>query len=154
MLRESGRVVALEERAVWVETIKSSLCGSCAARSGCGHGVLARASRNKGLIRAVETDLLAASCCQVGDEVDIELPESVVLKGSLLLYLLPLLLAIAVSTAAEPLGEGVVVALFGLALGAGFLLVKWISARPGLNEQFEPRLAAIRNKSDDVIVSG
>jgi len=40
MLRESGRVVAIESDAVWVETIRSSLCGSCAAKAGCGQDYL------------------------------------------------------------------------------------------------------------------
>ena len=50
---ESGRVVAIEESGVWVETIRSSACGSCAARSGCGHRTLAgMLTGDKGLVRA------------------------------------------------------------------------------------------------------
>ena len=50
---ETGRVVALEGAAVWVETIRSSACGSCAARSGCGHRTLAGVlTSDKGLCGA------------------------------------------------------------------------------------------------------
>ena len=46
MLIETGRVVAVEanEEALWVETIRQSTCGSCAANKGCGHGLLNRAN--------------------------------------------------------------------------------------------------------------
>ena len=61
MLLERGRVVAIEADAVWVETIRRSTCAGCSARSGCGHGVLARASGGRGLIRALETPALRAA---------------------------------------------------------------------------------------------
>ncbi|GIR82921.1 MAG: hypothetical protein CM15mP84_06690 [Cellvibrionales bacterium] len=35
-LTETGRVVAIESDAVWVEADRSSACGKCAARAGVG----------------------------------------------------------------------------------------------------------------------
>ena len=47
MLVETGRVVAVEEDSLWVETIRQSTCGSCAAQKGCGHGLLNRYADGK-----------------------------------------------------------------------------------------------------------
>ncbi len=147
-------MVALDGDAVWVETVRSSLCGSCAAKAGCGHGVLARASSARGLIRARETERVAARECAVNDEVDIELPESAVLKGSLLVYLLPLLLAMSAAVLSNPLGEPATIAAFGAALALGFLLVRILPPVLGAREQFEPRLAGLRKVRTDLITKG
>jgi len=55
MLTETARVVALDSDAVWVETLRQTSCGSCAARSGCGHGMLntARAGASRGFVKAL-----------------------------------------------------------------------------------------------------
>lgn len=141
MLSENGRIVAIESDAVWVETIRSSTCGRCAARSGCGHGVLARATGAKGLIRVRESQALRARDCQIDDEVIIELPESAVLHGSVLVYLLPLILAIAGSLLGEQWGELVAVLGFCAGLFVGFTTIRWLPELLGAEEKFEPRLA-------------
>ena len=88
---ETGRVVALEGTAVWVETIRSSACGSCAARSGCGHRTLAGVlTSDKGLVRARESDSLKAADCSVNDRVEISIPRSTLSVGALMLYGVPL----------------------------------------------------------------
>ena len=40
MIEEPGRVVAVEEGAVWVQTLRKSTCSSCSANAGCGQGLL------------------------------------------------------------------------------------------------------------------
>ncbi len=158
MLREQGRVVAVEQEAVWVETIRSSVCGRCAAKAGCGQGMLGRASSGKGLIRVQSSTELAATECAIDDYVDIELPESVILRGSLLVYLLPLGLATALAVAGDSLGEVHAIAGFALGLGVGLGLVRWIPVLTGSEEQFEPRLAAKRrgdqSLQENMIASG
>ena len=95
---ETGRVVALEGAAVWVETIRSSACGSCAARSGCGHRTLAGIlTSDKGLVRARESDFLKAADCSVNDRVEISIPRSALSAGALLLYAVPMLSGIALA---------------------------------------------------------
>ena len=142
MLSESGRVVAIESDAVWVETIRSSTCGRCAARSGCGHGVLARATGAKGLIRVRESLALRASDCKIDDQVMIELPESAVLQGSVLVYVLPLMLAIAGALLGDFWGELVAVTGFCAGLLLGFTAIRWLPGLLGTADKFEPRLAA------------
>ena len=98
MMVETGRVVALEGTAVWVETIRSSACGSCAARSGCGHRTLAGIlTSDKGLVRARESDSLKAADCSVNDRVEISIPRSTLSVGALMLYGVPLISGIALA---------------------------------------------------------
>jgi len=143
MLKETGRVVAVESNFVWVETIPSSLCGKCAARKGCGQGVLASITGHRGLVRALESPSLQASDCSVNDEVEIELPESSVLKGSMLVYLAPLLFAIAAVLLAQSFGELAIVGAFVAGLGCGFAAVRLAPRWLGGVEAFEPRLASV-----------
>lgn len=143
MLREIGRVVAVETTSVWVETIPSSLCGKCAARAGCGQGIVSRTTGHRGLVQALETAAVRAHDCKVDDQVEIELPESAVLKGSLLVYLAPLLFGITAVLFAQPYGEFATVMAFLLGLGLGFCFVRvathWVFPR----QNFEPRLSSV-----------
>lgn len=95
MISETGRVVAIERDALWVETIRSSTCGSCAARKGCGHGLLNRIrDGQRGLVRVLPGDYAPGSC-RVNDQVRIGIPEEVILRGSLVVYMVPLVAMLA-----------------------------------------------------------
>lgn len=88
MIEEQGRVVAVEQGAVWVETLRKSTCSSCSVKAGCGQGLLDQlgASGRRGYVRAL-SDLQL----NVGDAVVIGVREDLLVRGSLLVYLLPLL---------------------------------------------------------------
>lgn len=135
MIEEQGRVVALESGAVWVETLRKSTCSSCSANAGCGQGLLDRlgVGGRRGYVRAL-SDLPL----RVGDAVVIGVREDLLVRGSLLVYLVPLLGLLVAAGLAESLalGEPLVIlcAFAGLALAG--LGVRWHSARtaddPGL----------------------
>jgi sigma-E factor negative regulatory protein RseC len=150
---ETGRVVALEGAAVWIETIRSSACGSCAARSGCGHRTLAGVlTSDKGLVRARESDSLKAADCSVNDRVEISIPRSTLSLGALLLYGLPLVsgIALALMIGAESDARAAVGFFVGL-LGA-FAGLRWMSSR-SLFGAVEPQLERIvESKADEAIV--
>lgn len=143
MLTESGRVVAVDGDGLWVETISTSACGSCSAKSGCGQNLLARwASRNVYLkVPLAGRDPLSI---EIGDTVTIGIPEDVVVTSSLLMYCLPialLLVGAAVgqhSTGSE--GVSVLAGFIGLAIG-GFA-VKLYTALAG-RRRLEPVLMDI-----------
>ena len=112
-LTETARVVAVEHDAVWVEADRSAACGKCAARAGCGQGALsALLQSGKGRVRAKSGDTLAAASCEVGDEVVIQVPESTLLGGTLLIYGAPLLAGTVIAMLACALGGPLVC--FGL----------------------------------------
>ena len=86
MLKESGFIVGVENDIAWVETQRKTSCGSCQARKSCGTSVLQKVLGNK------RTRLKVNNPAQysVGDEVVLGLQEGALVKGSLLLYALPL----------------------------------------------------------------
>lgn len=147
MLRETGRVVAVEDESVWVETIRKSTCGACAASKGCGHGLLERhASGQRGLIRVLPGPRLTPADCRIDDQVMIELPEAVVLRGSFIVYALPLLILLAgaaLPALAGMPGDGP--AALGAAAGlcAGLLLVRWHGWRHRHDRRQQPALSEI-----------
>ena len=146
---ETGRVVALEGAAVWVETIRSSACGSCAARSGCGHRTLAGVlTSDKGLVRARESDSLKAADCSVNDRVEISIPRSTLSVGALMLYGLPLMsgIALALLIGAESDARAAISFFVGL-LGA-FAGLRWMSSR-SLFGAVEPQLERIVESTED-----
>ena len=88
MIEEQGRVVAVESGAVWVETLRKSTCSSCSANATCGQGLMDRlgVGRQRGYVRA-----LCSLQLSVGDAVVIGVREDLLVRGSLLVYLMPLL---------------------------------------------------------------
>jgi len=150
MLIESGRVVAVEDSGLWVETLRKSTCGSCAAQAGCGHGLLNRIGGDRrGLVRVLPGEPGVAAC-RIDDEVLISIPEEVVLRGSFIAYLLPLLCLLGGALAASALlpgSEDLLAALGGAAgLGLGFALVRWHGHRHRSDPQFQPVLVKVLSR--------
>jgi sigma-E factor negative regulatory protein RseC len=144
MLTETGLVVALEADALWVQTIRRSTCGSCAAQTGCGHGLLNKVSDGKrGYIRALPGEQGIGNF-HIGQQVLLGIPEEIILRGSFIAYLLPLLCMLAGSTAAVKWlpGSADLVAVLGASTGLalGFGLVRWHCARHRRDPDFQPVL--------------
>lgn len=147
MLAETGRVVAVDDGAVWVETQRQSSCGSCAARSGCGHGLLASMGRGPSLVRALLTPGSPGNIA-LHDQVRISLPERSFLRGVAMLYLLPLLSTVIFAALSSAVldGSGLSQAAIDLrvtlaaaaGLGAGLLWVRTQSRRHAGNPSIHP----------------
>lgn len=155
MLLETGRVVAVETDGVWVETIRKTTCGSCAAQKGCGHGLLNRISEgHRSLIRALPGEVRAQDC-RVDDEVSISIPEEVILRGSLVVYILPLLIMLAGAAG----GSSLVTtnADLGSAVGAvagfvvGFALVRLHAHRHRDDSSLQPTLVEILSHGSEAV---
>lgn len=154
MLKEAGRIVAVEVSGAWVETIRSSTCHRCAARAGCGHGVLARASgRDRGLIFAHSGERLSASQCAIDDQVEIELPESALLFASAMVYGAPLAAAIVSATLASRWGEGAAVGAFTAGMLLAFITLKWRRTGRDSVEAFAPRLSRRVVSTDSAVIA-
>ncbi len=139
MIEERGRVLSVEPDAVWVQTMRSSTCGNCAAKAGCGQGLLQRlgSGGRMGFVRA-----LTDRQWQVGDEVLIGVPEDALVRGALWVYLVPLSLLFAAALAVQGLGgsEPQVILAALLGLSAGFVLVRWHGLRARHNPQLTPQV--------------
>jgi sigma-E factor negative regulatory protein RseC len=139
MIEETGRVVALEQGAVWVETVRVSACQSCSANKGCGHAVLDRhRGGSRARIRALNDLPLA-----VDQAVVLGLPEGALMKSAVMVYLVPLLLlfigALVGDAVTGPAGSGAVIGgVSGLLFG--FLLNRWYSQQHQQDPALQPRV--------------
>lgn len=137
MIEEQGRVVAIERNAVWVETLRKSTCSSCSVKAGCGQGVFEQlgVKERRGLVRA-----LCDLHLNVGDSVVIGVREDLLVRGSLLVYLLPLLGLFAAGVTADQLGLAepwvVLSAFLGFALAC--VGVRWRSRNVAADPSLQP----------------
>lgn len=128
MITESARVIAVEQDYLWVEAVSRSACGSCQARAGCGQSLLHRWAEKTSYLK-VPLGNREPTFFAVNDRVLLGVPESVIVKSSLLLYCLPLVLLLAGAFIGERLGVSEAASIIGALLGlvAGGLLVKTYS---------------------------
>lgn len=141
MIKETGRIIAVEGDGVWVETIQQSACESCSAQKGCGQSLLAKVTGKTTAIRVLPGDCSLQEAC-VGDEVVIGIPEQVVVNGTLLVYLLPLLMMVVGAVVAGNVYEGDISTAIGgvLGLAGGSLLVRFHSYYNRNNNEVHPTL--------------
>ncbi|MCH8550482.1 MAG: SoxR reducing system RseC family protein [Natronospirillum sp.] len=94
MLEEEATVFSVDTEWVWVETLRNSACGRCAARAGCGQPLMARvlgAGRSAAHSRLPVAWPESGLRPSVGTRVVIGIPESSFLRLAFMLYLLPVL---------------------------------------------------------------
>ena len=153
MLTETGRIVAIQEDGVWVETIRSSTCGACSLQKGCGHGLLSRIGEGRRGYIKVLPGTLALSDCAVNDRVRISIPEEVILRGSAVVYMVPLLsmlLGAGLSAGLWPDGADLGAMLGALlGLGAGLALVRWHAWRHRYDSSLQPTLLEVEQCRPD-----
>ena len=87
MIEEQALVVKVEGEFAFLETQRQSSCGHCSVKNSCGTQVLGKFLGNKVATFRCLNSLKA----EVGERVVVGIEESALLKGSLLLYLLPIL---------------------------------------------------------------
>lgn len=91
MIEERGEVTAVNPPYATVMTRRSSSCGGCSSKSGCGTGALSElfAARNQ------DMKVLNPIDARPGDQVVLGLEEGALLRGSLAVYIVPLFAMIA-----------------------------------------------------------
>lgn len=107
MIEETVEVVAIEDDVLILEAQRKSACQSCAVKKGCGTSVLSKTLGKKVTQFRVENTADA----RIGDSLIVGIPENALLKGSVIVYFLPL------------------VALFASAMAADWLLPQSMSLR-------------------------
>ncbi|GHD40024.1 positive regulator of sigma(E), RseC/MucC [Marinobacter persicus] len=141
MITETGKVVAIDGGYAWVQTIRTSACQSCSARSGCGQRALASVTGG----RANRVRVSNSAGARVGDDVVLGIDEQALLRASLWVYGVPLL-ALVVGCIAGFRGFGgselsaVAGAVVGLA-GGFWLVRRWQAGNAGA---FEPRMLRVQ----------
>lgn len=149
MIKESGRVVAVETDSLWVETIQRSTCNSCAAEKGCGQSLLAKWGNQKAYLRVLLKGRDPQQF-QIDDRVELGIPEDVIVSGSLFVYLTPLILMILSAWVGQTWwGSDLAAMLAGvLGLALGGLLVRWQAYRQRDDERLQPVLLDIGRPFD------
>jgi sigma-E factor negative regulatory protein RseC len=157
MLLETGRVVAIESDGLWVETIRKTTCGSCAAQKGCGHGLLNSISAGRRSLIRVLPGELQPSQCRIDDEVQISIPDEVILRGSFIVYIMPLAFMLLGTILASGFASN---ADLGGALGAaagfvlGFALVRLHAWRHKDDHSLQPTLVEILHSETQALRIG
>lgn len=131
-VEEHGVVVAVDGEWATVRVERRSTCGSCAARSGCGNGVLADVLGR----RALELRIATVAGLKPGDRVVLGLRDQALVSGAVTMYLFPLAGLIGGGLAPSLLLPGIaevwVVVSAVLGFGAGLVAVRrWLSVREG-----------------------
>ena len=130
MIEETATVVALDGEHAWIETQRKSSCGSCSASGGCGTSVLSEVLGN----RPVRVHALNQVDAQVGETVVVGINEGSLVRGSLAVYIVPLLTMIAGGLFGKALapqlqaGDTLVAVCGLLGLGLGFVWL-WLFSR-------------------------
>ena len=141
MVSEKGRVVAIDDDALWVETIQQSTCNACAAQKGCGQSVLSKIGIKTTHLRVLLNGYRASDFA-LNDEVSIGIPDDVIVKSSLLAYLVPIILLVAFSGIAQYTTNNefyaIAAGVLGLILGGFYIQV--FSHQRRHNERYQPIL--------------
>lgn len=149
MLIETGRVFAVDRDCLWVESIRRSTCNSCSARKGCGHSLIVKTSTDKSHRFRVLLQGRDPSAFEVGQFVQVSLPESLLLRAAGLVYLLPLAGLIGGAALASWLfvGSGDPVAIAGAIAGmfVSFVAVNMHSRRNRHNPSMHPKIVDLQS---------
>ncbi len=95
MLKRAATVVKINDQAIWVRSARQTACESCTINPGCGVSLLDNyfynnnVNNNAGQV-SVQLGSYQAGDFGLGDRVIVGLQERALIKGSLLVYFLPL----------------------------------------------------------------
>ena len=100
MITEQAIVTRRDGNRVEIEIERGSACGHCELNQGCGTGAIGRLLGNRGKPLVIETE----RDLNPGDRLQLGLPETALVRASLVTYGLPLLAMFAAGLAAAALG--------------------------------------------------
>jgi sigma-E factor negative regulatory protein RseC len=146
MIEETATVIAVDGDQVLVQTQRRSSCQACSVKQGCGTSVLAKVVGTRSSQIRVD-NLLGA---QVGDQIALGIEETALVKGSFLVYALPLVMMLAFALLAElmtwSLGWNAELPVI-LAAATGFslsvILIRLGLSRTALKQQIQPHMLRI-----------
>ena len=133
MIEERAIVVATRDGFAWVRSRGNDTCRACATSSGCGIAWISRAfSAKRAALQCANR-----AHARVGDEVTIGIDEGVLLKGSTLVYLAPILCMLVAALMAEALlpilgtsrAEGIIALSGVIGMAGGIVCARYLSNR-------------------------
>lgn len=150
VLKETAKIVAIDTDALWVETIQRSVCGSCVAQKGCGQTLLNRLGAKPVYLRVL-LDGRDASNYQIGQRINIGIPDDVVVKSSLLAYLLPLAGSLVFAAVVHTFYDEEWITLLSMLLGLslGSFIVNYCTKRYRNDQRYQPVILDEKGISND-----
>lgn len=142
MIEETVQVMRREGDYIWFEAQPRSACGECSVSKGCGTGALSKVLGR----RAVEMRALNTVGAEPGDRVVIGIAESALVRGSMAVYLVPLLVMLAGGILGENLAPqlgwssvDVASVVFGaVGLLVGFMWARIFSGKAARDTRYHP----------------
>jgi len=150
MIEEKATVVAVEGEHVLLQTQRRSACQSCSVKQACGTSVLAKVVGRRSSQILVKNSLNAS----IGDEVVIGINDRALVKGSLLIYALPLVLLLTGALMGEFWARAVgfnIELVSIIAATAGFvlamILIRFSLSKTKLQNEIQPHLLRISHRA-------
>ncbi len=141
MIEEQAQVIEIKGDILFLQAQTQSACGSCSANKGCGTSLLAKVVGRKFTHFQAENNVNA----KVGDIVVVGLAEDALLKGSMVMYIIPILAMLVFALLADYLlasdalyRDLMIAATAMMGLVWGSLLSKWYFARESSVRIFAP----------------
>jgi sigma-E factor negative regulatory protein RseC len=141
MIEEQAQVIEIKGDILFLQAQTQSACGSCSANKGCGTSLLAKVVGRKFTHFQAENNVNA----KVGDIVVVGLAEDALLKGSMVMYIIPILAMLVFALLADYLlasdalyRDLMIAATSMMGLVWGSLLSKWYFARESSVRIFAP----------------
>lgn len=140
MIEEQAQVVDIKEGKLLLQAQTKSACGSCAANKGCGTSLLSKVVGRKFSQFQADNNLGA----KVGDMVVVGIAEEALLKGSLVMYVVPVAGMLIFALLAEffiPVSadKDLLIAVSAVTgLGLGSLAARWYFQRQSSVQLFAP----------------
>jgi sigma-E factor negative regulatory protein RseC len=137
MIEEQAQVVEVHGNRLLLKVQRKSTCGSCSAAKGCGTSLLSGVFGRKVSCFHADNNVNASA----GDTVIVALDENALLTGSVMMYMVPLIVMFVFSLTANYLlapavqYRDLLVALAAVAglLSGAYLSGRYFSSRPGIN---------------------
>lgn len=154
MIEERARIVAMgSEGVAWVETQRQTACDACVAHEGCGTATLAKALGQ----RRTRLRVITPIPVRTDDEVIIGIDEHSLLKGSVIVYMVPLLTmflgALGGATIFPASSEGFTVLMGLLGLAGGFVRLPIFTRIRRTDSRFRPVVLRRLEATDKLLAS-
>jgi len=138
MIEETAIVVDEKDGQLLLQTQRQSACQACSVKSGCGTSTLSKVVGNRSSQFVVEKTFNV----NIGDQVVVAIEENALVQGSMLIYLLPILIMLGFGLLAEFIFSNelftILSSVFGLLVS--IFAVRSILSRSELKRSIQPHL--------------
>lgn len=152
MIEETATVVAIDGEDALLQTQRKSACQSCSVKQGCGTSVLAKVVGRRSSQILIKNTLDAS----VGDELIIGIDDNALVKGSLLIYAMPVILLLLGALVGEFWAKSnnlnaELVSIIGGCLGFGLSMffIRSILSRSRLHAEINPHMLRVSHKASN-----